>query len=401
MQPEENTLAIVFALGEGRELLPLTAQRTKAAVPFGGNYRIIDFPLANCLRSGLRRILVLTQQRSHSLHKHLRDGWSIFNAELGEFVIAVPPQELKAEGYTGTADALKQNAFLIRRSPCEYVCVLCGEHVYRMDYGAMLGFHIAQGADATLACREADDVAAGQTRLALDSEHRVRAVHQPCQPGGEGEICASIEVAIFSKALLLELLDQGRALVGHGLVYDLLEDKTSRYRVLAYGFGGRTGRVTQDRYWRSLESLDAYYQANMDLLQPFSPMDLYQSDWPIRTYHAQHPPARTVPGKSSNEGVFVNSIAGSGTVIAGGGVNHSVLFPSVFVDDAATVEDSILFSGVRVGEGAQLRHWLNDKEGRTPAGVRIGYDRELDAKRFTVTEQGIIVVPKAYAFGYP
>ncbi|MGH8646595.1 MAG: glucose-1-phosphate adenylyltransferase, partial [Gammaproteobacteria bacterium] len=257
------------------------------------------------------------------------------------------------------------------------------------------------GADATLACRETDDVAVGQTRIALDGEHRVRSIHLPHEPGGQGEICASIEVVIFSKALLLELLEQGRAHVGQGLVYDLLQSKTSRYRVLGYGFGGRAGRVTQDRYWRSLESLDAYYQANMDLLQPFSPMDLYQSDWPIRTYHAQHPPARTVPGKSSNEGVFVNSIAGSGTVIAGGGVSHSVLFPSVFVDDAATVEDSILFSGVRVGEGAQLRHCLIDKEVRIPAGERIGYDRELDAKRFTVSEQGIIVVPKAYTFDYP
>lgn len=408
MPPPDNTLTIIMAMGSDTRLHPLTAERTKAAVPFGGTYRVIDFALTNCLHSGLRRILVLTQYRSHSLQKHLRDGWSIFNPELGEYITTVPPQmRMDNSWYGGPADAVRQNLYLLERNPAEHVFVLSGEHVYRMDYAALLEFHAGSDADVTVACLDDGNQNGRATscQVAVAADNRISAYARTGVPFAIDDnvitTLGSMEVYAFRKSVLIDMLSRPN-FVGsaqHDLGLDLIPTiLASGQRVLAYRFGGSAGRVSRDRYWRGLDSLDDYYDANMGLLHTEPDMDLYQSDWPIRTYHGQYPPARTVPGGSSDEGIFINSIVASGTIIAGGGVNHSILFPSVYVDDSATVEDSILLADVQVGRGARLHRCIVDKGVKIPPAEALGYDRTHDAMRFTVTEGGIVVIPKDYRF---
>ncbi len=403
----EQTLTIVLAGGSGTHLHPLTRDRTKPAVPFGGKYRIIDFTLANCLHSGLRRILVLTQYKSLSLQKHLRDGWSIFNPEIGEYVTPVPPQMRTGEhGYSGTADAVYQNLYLLERSGARWVLILAGDHIYRMDYAALLRFHREHQGGATLACMDVPLAEASRFGvLSMGGDERVtRFQNQPEEPEPLPEdpqrALASMGVYVFSIDLLLQALKEDADLAesSHDFGADIIPRLIETAGVNAYRFGGKTGRVTPDRYWCDLSTVDSYYQANMDLLEPVPPMDLYQPDWPIRTYQAQYPPARTVPGVEGSEGIFINSIAGSGVVVAGGSVQHSILFAHVFVDDEATVHDSILFNGVRVDKQAQLQNCIVDKDVHIPRGEKIGFDRERDAARFTVTEQGLVVVPRGYRF---
>jgi len=386
----------------------LTAERAKPAVPFGGRYRIIDFTLSNCLHSGLRQILVLTQYKSHSLQKHLRDGWSIYNPELGEYVTPVPPQMRTGESwYTGTADAIHQNLYLLERSGAELVLVLAGDHIYRMDYAAMLKHHLDSGAEATVASLTVPvEEAKSFGVMTVDAHGRVigfteKPERPPGMPGDPGHVLASMGVYVFSVKLLVDLLRQDNAAAGsaHDFGKDILPSIIGTHRVMAYRFGDTIGRVTADRYWRDVGTIDAYYAANMDLLQPVPPIDLYQGDWPIRTYEGQHPPARSVPGRSGCEAEIVNCMLASGTLVVGGTLRHAILFPSVRVEQGAVVENSLLFEGVTVEEGAHLQRCIVDKHVTIPAGERIGFDREADAKRFTVSEGGIVVIPKWYDFG--
>jgi len=404
----DKTLAVILAGGTGSRLKPLTADRAKPAVPFGGKYRIVDFVLANCLHSGLRRALVLTQYKSHSLQKHLRDGWSIFNPELGEYITPVPPQMRTGERwYQGTADAIYQNLYLLERSGAEAVLILSADHIYRMDYEAMLKFHKASGADVTIAAMEvplAEASAFGV--MAVDGEDRITGFQEkPAEPqpipGDPAHALVSMGIYVFSSQLLFDELRADHQIEGssHDFGKDILPRLIGPRRVMAYRFGGSAGRVTPDRYWRDVGTIDAYYNANMDLLEPIPALDLYQEDWPIRSYQQQTPPARTVPGSSGTEGIFINSIVAGGVVIAGGSVQHSILFPQVFVDDGAFVEDAILFQGVRVGAGARLKRCIIDKDVVVPPKEQIGYDLKRDRERFTVSEQGIVVVPKGYRFG--
>jgi glucose-1-phosphate adenylyltransferase len=403
----DKTLAIILAGGAGTRLGPLTAERAKAAVPFGGKYRVIDFTLANCLHSGVRRILVLTQYKSHSLHKHLRDGWSIFNPELGEYITTVPPQmRVSGEWYSGGANAIYQNLYMLERSDAEWVLILSGEHIYRMDYAEMLRAHIASRADVTVACMQvATQQATEFGVMTVDVDGRVSDfIEKPEQPRAlpddPAHALASMGVYIFRKQLLLEVLqqDHNASASSHDFGRDILPAMIEQRRVLAYRFGGSGGRVTQDGYWRDVGTLDAYYQANMALLEPVPPLDLYQEDWTIRTYQGQHPPARTVPGESGNEGVFVNSILGSGTVIAGGGVNRSILFSRVRVADEAIVEDAILFDDVVVGSGAQVKNCIVDKGVVIPDGESVGVDAHRDGQRFDLSANGIVVIRKGFVF---
>jgi glucose-1-phosphate adenylyltransferase len=403
----DQTLAVVLAGGTGTRLKPLTADRAKPAVPFGGKYRIIDFVLANCLHSGLRRVLVLTQYKSHSLQKHLRDGWSIFNPELGEYITPVPPQMRTGERwYQGTADAIYQNLYLVERSEAEAVLILSADHIYRMDYEAMLTAHKENGADVTVAAME---VPLAEARafgvMAVDGSDRITGFEEKPEqpqpiPGQPDQALASMGIYVFSSRLLLDELeaDHADASSSHDFGKDILPRLIGSKKVMAYRFGGDTGRVTPDRYWRDVGTIDAYYQANMDLLKPVPPLDLYQEDWPIRSYQMQTPPARTVPGTSGTEGIFINSIVAGGVVIAGGSVQHSILFPQAFIDDGAFVEDAILFQGVSVGACARLRRCIVDKGVEIPPREQIGYDSKRDRERFTVSEQGIVVVPKGYRF---
>ncbi|MCP5145779.1 MAG: glucose-1-phosphate adenylyltransferase [Gammaproteobacteria bacterium] len=397
-----DTRTVCLAIGDGSPLAPLTSRRTVAALPFGGTYRVIDFALSNCLHSGLRRVLVLTQFNPLSLHNHLRDAWSLFNAELGEYVMPVtPPIHGQAVSYSSSANALFHNLYLLEQTVEQHIMVVSGEQIYRMDYAAALSFHMNADADVTAVC--IDPRHGGDTRFRNsvifgdgDDIKQLRprtdddgAADEP-PPGPMG-------IYIFKRELLLDLLQQRGETGTHGdSVIALVGDSIQRQRkVLGYRFGGDYGRVTPDKYWRTLPTLDQYYEANMDLLRLEPLLDLYQTDWPIRSYQMQCPPARTVPGVSNNEGICVNSIVASGTVIAGGGVNQSVLSNRIYIDDGAIIEQSILFPGVKVGENARLHRVICDRGVEIPANEVIGFDAEEDRKRFQVTDNGIVVISRS------
>lgn len=396
----DQTLAIVLAGEPGSRLHPLTAHRAKAAIPFGGKYRVIDFTLTNCLHSGIRRALVLTQYKSHSLQKHLRDGWSIFNPELGEFITPVPPQmRTSADWYRGTADAVFQNIYLLERNEADYVLVLSGDQIYRMDYAALLKSHRQHGGIATIATIEMDaEDARGHVGVSVEQDGRISRLEEHPDES-DGTHLVSTGVCVFDKAALIDAVraDSGNSASFHDLARDILPTLLDQ-GVYAYSFGGSSGRVSQDRFWCELRDLDDYYKANLDLLEPVPPLDLYQPDWTIRSYQSQHPPARTVPGDSGNEGVIVNSVLAGGVIIAGGAVDHSVLFSRVTVADEAVVKDAILCDGVQIGEHANLQNCVIDKNVRVPPGTEIGMDRDADKKRFHVTPGGVVVIPKGYEF---
>lgn len=400
-----KTLTLVLAADRGTGLDPFTLHRPKAAVPFGGKYRVIDFTLANCLHSGLRQVLVLTQYKSHSLHKHLRDGWSIFNPELGAFITAVPAQQRDGlNWYGGPCDAIRQNRYLLERSTSSEVMVLVGEAVYRMDYAELIRAHRESAAQVTLAVRGLREPGSGvQPLITMDGEGRVLgfAPHPsgPAVAATPADALTTMGVYCFDKSWLLSVLERGDEVPDLDLGLDLIAPRLAAVRTFGYRFGTERGRVTPDRYWCDLASIDAYYQANMGLLRADPPLDLYQANWTIRTYQGQYPPARTVPGAvSGTEGIFVNSMLAAGTVISGGGVNHSIMFSRVQVRDGAIVDASILFSGVQVGEGAHLRTCIIEKDVQIPPKERIGFDRKLDEERFTVSPEGVVVVPKGYRF---
>lgn len=402
-----KTLTVVLAGGAGSRLQPLTLQRAKPAVPFGGKYRIIDFTLTNCLHSGLRRILVLTQYKSHSLQKHLRDGWSIFNPELGEYVTPVPPQMRTGDNwYSGTADAIYQNLYLIQRSEAQWVVILSGDHIYRMDYAPMIDFHRQSGALATVACMEVDINKANQfgimtldnNNLVVDFEEKPQ--HPRPSENNPDVAMASMGIYVFSTQALIDAVCGDHEITGssHDFGKDVLPSLMREHGVYGYRFGGDSGRVSPDRYWRDVGTIDAYYQSNMDLLEAVPPMNLYQPDWPIRTYSGQYPPARTTQGAYGSEGIFINSIVASGTVISGGSVQESILFHNVRVNNESVLERCILFDGVEIGNGVQLKNCIIDKQVRVPDGERIGYEPEKDRQRFTMSAENVAVVPKGYVF---
>ena len=403
----QDTLTVILAGGMGARLAPLTDNRAKPAVPFGGKYRIIDFTLTNCLHSGLRRILVLTQYKSHSLQKHLRDGWSIFNPELGEYITVVPPQMRKGDKwYSGTADAIYQNLWLLSRSDAKYVVVLSGDHIYRMDYAPMLQRHKETGADLSIACMEVPVAEAPNFGvMAIDENQRiVEFTEKPTQPSplpnDPEKSLASMGIYIFTTDALIDALEQDADNPGsnHDFGQDIIPKLIDKEKVYAHQFGGSTGRVSEDDYWRDVGTIDSLYQANMDLLQPVSPIDLYQRDWGIRTYEPQLPPARTTSSDTGNEGIFINSLISNGVLIAGGSVQNSVLSSNVKINDGATVSASILFDDVEVGEYSQLLNCIIDKHVKIPPRTKIGVNRAEDAARFTISERGIVVVPESYKF---
>jgi glucose-1-phosphate adenylyltransferase len=398
-----QTLTLVIDTGQDESLAPLTLHRTKSAVPFGGKFRIIDFTLANCLHSGLRRILVLTQYKSHSLQKHLRDGWSIFHPELGEYITPVPPQMREgSDWYGGLFSAMRQNRYLIERSEASEVLVLEGGLVYRMDYAELIRFHRERDARITVACRGEDSGPPADRRFDVDDDDRLLGMVS-AEGSGSGRACASMGAVVFDKQWLLDELasDESVAAADRVTAAEAIAAMAGRCDARVYRFGGQRGRVSPDRYWSDLRGIDAYYAANMALLENEPPLNLYQDDWNIMTYQGQYPPARTVPGLSGTEGIFVNSMLAAGTVIAGGGVNHSILFPQVKVGDGAIVEDAILFGRVSVGEGAHLRRCIVEKDVSIPAGTRIGLDEVTDRDRYTVSETGVVVIPKGFEFGKP
>ncbi|NVC73985.1 glucose-1-phosphate adenylyltransferase, partial [Vibrio vulnificus] len=401
----QDILTVILAGGMGSRLSPLTDDRAKPAVPFGGKYRIIDFTLTNCLHSGLRKILVLTQYKSHSLQKHLRDGWSIFNPELGEYITSVPPQMRKGgKWYEGTADAIYHNLWLLERSEAKYVMVLSGDHIYRMDYAPMLEEHIANNAALTVACMDVNcKEAKAFGVMGIDEHHRVHSFvekpqNPPHLPNDPERSLVSMGIYIFSMEVLQQALieDADDDASSHDFGKDIIPKLIDTGSVFAYKFCGSKGRVDKDCYWRDVGTIDSFYQANMDLLEPIPPMNLYQKDWGIRTYEPQYPPARTVSSGSGNEGIFINSIIANGVINSGGSVQHSIVSSNVRINDSATVVDSIIFDDVEIGEGCQLVNCIIDKHVKVPPYTQIGLNRLEDAQRFKISENGIVVVPESY-----
>ncbi|MGB1111375.1 MAG: glucose-1-phosphate adenylyltransferase, partial [Gammaproteobacteria bacterium] len=385
-----DTITLILSGGHGSRLQPLTRDRAKPAVPFGGKFRIIDFTLANCMHSGLRRILVLTQYKSHSLHKHLRDGWSIFNPELGEYITAVPPQMRQSgDWYRGTADAVLQNRWLLERSSAKHTLILAGDHVYRMDYAAMIEQHSVSGALVTVGCMEVPiEQASAFGVMSLDDENRILAFNEKPEsptpdPNDPSHALVSMGLYVFETEKLLEILDRNaeNSDSGHDFGKDVIPGLLETGAAYAYRFGGNQGRVSADRYWRDVGTIDSYYQANMDLLKAVPPLDLYQPDWPIRTYQGQPAPMRTVPGARNNEGIFINSMAAGGAIVAGGMVQHSILGLNVTVGDEAQVTDSILLGDCSVGDRCVINRAIIDKDVHVPAGQSIGVNLDEDRER--------------------
>jgi glucose-1-phosphate adenylyltransferase len=399
-----DVYTMILAGGRGERLLPLTQHRAKPAVPFGGKYRIIDVTLSNCLNSGLRKIAVLIQYKSHSLDRHIRRGWSIFNPELGEFLFSIPPQQrISAEWYQGTADAVHQNIFLLEQEQPKYLLILAGDHLYKMNYADMFRFMQETEADAVVGAIEWP---IEETRsfgvLGVDSTMRViRFEEKPSNPfplpDDPTHAFISMGIYLFRTDHLYDELrkDAGMATAhdfGRNIIPNMLQNK----RVFAYNFQDENKK--QVKYWRDIGTLDAYYEANMDLVGVDPLLNLYDEAWPIRTYQGQFPPAKFVfadqkPG--GRTGVALDSIVSGGCIIAGGKVEKSVLSPDVRVNQYADVQESVIMEDVEIGEGARIRRAIIDKGVNIPAGTVIGYDPEADRSCYTVTEDGIVVVTRA------
>lgn len=402
----QDAITFILAGGVGTRLLPLTSDRAKPAVPFGGQYRIIDFTLSNCLHSGLRRILVLPQYKSHSLMKHLRDGWSVFNPSLGEYITPVPPQMRTSDSwYRGTADAIYQNLYLLERSGASKVVVLSGDHIYRMDYAEMIRFHSKAAAEATVACMEVSrDDAKSFGVMSVDAEQRItdfaeKPANPTAIPGKPDRSLASMGIYVFNCDTLIKALreDHANPQSSHDFGNDILPKLIQQKSVFGYPFGREQGRVSVDRYWRDVGTIDSYFEANMDLLRPVPPLDLYQKDWHIRTANTQNPPARTCNGVCGTEPRLINSIISAGAIVSGGIVINSILSPGVRVDAGAHVVDSVLFNRVTVGAGSRITRCIVEKGVDIPPGTIVDFDAMSDTKGCVISERGILVIPKGYS----
>jgi len=394
-----TTLVMLLAGGEGERLYPLTKKRAKPAVPFGGLYRIIDFTLSNCLNSGLKRIYVLTQHKSLSLDRHLRLAWSLLHPELGEFVQTVPPQlQLVSRWYAGTADAVFQNLHLLGEDHPRDVLIVSGDHVYRMDYGPLLAFHAQHGADLTVACTQVPCAQATRMGvLEIDGEARVRAfTEKPASPVplpyDPSRALVNIGVYVFEtealvRAVIADAKQTSRQDFGHNVIPAMVDDRR------VYAFDIVEHRPPTERYWRDVGTLDSYFEANLELLLPEPPLDLFEGAWPVRMHSCQHPPA-LMRNVGDLEARAANSIISPGCVISGGSVLRSVLSPRVFVGAGAVVAESILMPGVRVGERALVNRAIVDENVVIPADARIGCDHADDRRQFLVTEGGVVVVPE-------
>jgi glucose-1-phosphate adenylyltransferase len=402
-----DVLTLILAGGKGTRLEPLTRDRAKPAVPFGGLYRIIDFTLSNCINSDLRRVLVLTQYKARSLSRHIGAGWGFLPREMDEYIEVLPPQQRIDENwYKGTADAIYQNIYTIEKFNPRYVVILAGDHIYKMDYGTMIRSHVERGADLTIGCipvPRKDGIHFGI--MDVNKEDRVvgfleKPADPPELPGMPGQTLASMGIYVFNARTMFELLcqDATRADSDHDFGRNIIPPILGTQRVFAYRFRDQNRKEVP--YWRDVGTLDAFYQANMDLIDVDPVLNLYDREWPIRTYQPQLPPPKFVfndgPGENARRGEAHDSMVCQGCIISGGHVRRSILSPNVRVNSYAVVESSILFDGVNVGRHCRIRRAIIDKEVQIPAGTTIGYILEHDRQRgFTVTEQGVVVIAKS------
>jgi glucose-1-phosphate adenylyltransferase len=398
----------VLAGGRGERLHPLTKDRAKPAVTFGGHYRIIDFTLSNCINSGIRRVYILTQYKSISLARHIGMGWNIFPSELEEFIEVIPAQQRYGETwYQGTADAIYQNIYTIVRDNREFVLILAGDHIYKMDYSRMLRFHLDREADVTVGAVEMPAAHCTQFGvLQTDPEKRIidfqEKPDQPATvPGRPDVIYASMGIYLFSREVLLEeLIPTVTERVGSDFGQHILPSVVGRRAVFAYEFEDQNRRDSP--YWRDIGTLDAFYEANMDLVSVDPQFNLYDSYWPVRTYQRQFPPAKTVfadPGEGARRGEVLDSLVCSGCIVSGGRARRSILSPCVRINSYAQVEDSVLMESVEVGRHARIRRAIIDKYCKIQPNTVIGYDLEADRRRFVVTDGGVVVIPSSRIVG--
>lgn len=395
-----DVLTFILAGGRGERLDPLTRDRTKPAVPFGGIYRIIDFTLSNCVNSGLRRIYVLTQYKSFSLQKHLLSGWDVVSNQLGEFIDVIPAQQrISADWYRGTADAIFQNVYAIHDCNPELILILAGDHLYKMDYREMIKFHQAKNSDMTVACvtvKKENSEFFGVIEVDQDS-HVLGFQEKPKTPktipGQSDEIFASMGIYLFNRDVLLSELDidakkrKSDHDFGKNVIPQMLANNK---KVYVHNFVDKEGRP---KYWKDIGTRDAYYEANMDLLKKNGEFNLYDKSWPVRTFHEQFPPIKMIETESS-KGAIVNSMIAGGCVIEGGFVEHSILSSNVIIEENAEIKSSVIMEGVVVGKNSKIKNAIIDKEVKIPANTNIGYNRALDKKRFDITRSGIVIVAK-------
>jgi glucose-1-phosphate adenylyltransferase len=395
----DDTLVIVLAGGAGERLYPLTKERAKPAVYFGGPYRIIDFVLSNCINSGLRHIFIATQYKSLSLNRHIRMGWSIVSEELGEFVEILPPQKRVGEHwYQGTADAVYQNLYSILRESPRRLFVLSGDHVYKMDYSRMLRFHQERQASVTLAAIEVPVADASRFGLvSIDERERITGFQEkPADPtpipGSHDLALASMGVYVFEVDVLVKALEaDANRQTTHDFGKDILPALIQTVPVYAYRFYDENKKAS--KYWRDIGTLDAYYEANMDLCQVSPEFNLYDPEWPLRTHQPQAPPAKFVFAEAGRRcGQALDSVISPGCIVSGSSIQGSVLCPNVRVHSFCQIEQSILMPGVRVGRHARIRRAIVDRDVLIPRGALIGYNHEEDRRRHTVTDSGVVVV---------
>jgi glucose-1-phosphate adenylyltransferase len=399
MSAMRDAIGVLLAGGQGERLWPLTRDRAKPAVPFGGLYRIIDITLSNCINSDLRRVFVLTQYKALSLNRHIRAGWSPL-AGLGDYIEVLPPQmRVSQQWYQGTADAVYQNIYSIGSERSKYVFILSGDHIYKMNYSRMLQQHVDSGADVTVATIEIPTTQAARQFgvIEVDKEWRIVGFEEkPAAPKESphhlGHCNASMGIYIFNTHLMIPILlaDSEDPKSAHDFGKDVLPRIISKHRVFAFNF------IDENRkdalYWRDVGTLDAYYEANMDLVSVSPVFNLYDKDWPLRTWQHQYPPAKFVFADPERMGVALDSIVGGGSIVSGGRVQRCIVGYDVRVNSYCEVSDSILYNHVNVGRHSRIRRAIIDRHVTLPERAEIGYDTEADRRRFHVTDSGIVVV---------
>jgi glucose-1-phosphate adenylyltransferase len=401
----KNTVALILAGGRGSRLKDLTSHRAKPAVPFGGKFRIIDFPLSNCINSGIRRVGVVTQYKSHSLMRHIQRGWGFLRGEFNEYVDLLPAAQQRdtEEWYKGTADAVFQNLDILRVSQAEYVVILAGDHIYKMDYGQMLACHVKNNADMTVACINVPlEEAKGFGVMAVDAEDRViefaeKPANPKHMPGNSTQALASMGIYVFNAGFLYDQLmrDAEDKKSTHDFGSDIIPYLISRARVFAHRFADScVGARNGFHYWRDVGTVDAYWQANMELTRVIPELNMYDNLWPIWTYQEQLPPAKFVFNDKDRMGKATDSLVSGGCLISGSCVTSSVLFSNVRVHSYCDIEGAVILPNVVVNRHAKLKNVVIDKGVHVPEGIKIGFDPEEDKKRFYVSEKGTVLVTR-------
>ncbi|MGD8484552.1 MAG: glucose-1-phosphate adenylyltransferase [Thioalkalispiraceae bacterium] len=394
-----NTLALIMAGGRGERLKHLTMWRAKPAVPFGGKFRIIDFPLSNCINSGIRRIGVLTQYKAHSLILHIQRGWGHLRGEFGEFIELLPAQQrIEASWYAGTADSIYQNLDIIRSHSPDHVLVLAGDHIYKMDYGAMLAKHVENNADVTVGCIEVDIEKASEFGvMGVNKNFRINSfiekpANPPHVPGKKEKALCSMGIYIFNTELLFELLirDADTPESSRDFGKDIIPYAINKYRVFGYPYTDENNII--QAYWRDVGTIDAFWEANLELIGVTPELNLYDDEWPIWTNQEQLPPAKFIFDDDDRRGMAVDSMVSGGCIISGARVRHSLLFSNVTVDDYTKIDSSVILPDVDIGKNCRIYHAIIDKGCEIPDGTVIGQDNEQDQKRFYVSPNGVVLV---------